>query len=157
MSRVLDIVEPFITEIVEANHSELVDLEYVKEGPSWYLRVYADQEGGIDLDQCALLSEKISEALDQIKPDPFPKSYYLEVSSPGAERPLKTEEAIASQVGSYVHFDYYVPQEGEKFHEGTLLAVEDEVYQLEIRDKSRTKQISIDKKSVAKARLAVKF
>lgn len=50
MSRVLDIVEPFITEIVEANHSELVDLEYVKEGPSWYLRVYADQEGGIDLD-----------------------------------------------------------------------------------------------------------
>ncbi|EFR30846.1 ribosome maturation factor RimP [Eremococcus coleocola] len=157
MSTVLEKVRPIIEETVAANDCRLVDLEYLKEGPNWYLRVYADKDGGIDLDDCAFISEKLSEALDLIKPDPFPKSYYLEVSSPGAERPLKTAADIEAAVGEYVHFDYYVPQYGEKFHEGNLLAVEDTLYRIEVKDKTRRKELEIDKKAVAKARLAIEF
>ena len=94
MSVVLDRVTPIVEQIVEAQGCQLVDIEYVKEGRSWFLRVYADKIGRIDIEDCVSLSEKISEELDQITPDPFPEAYFLEVSSPGAERPLKTEEAI---------------------------------------------------------------
>ena len=89
--------------------------------------------------------------------DIFPKAYFLEVSSPGAERPLKNEEAIVGAIGSYVHFDYYVPQYGEKFHEGTLVDVTDDFYILDVMIKTRQKQLEIEKKSVSNARLAIKF
>ena len=127
MSKVIESVVPVIEPIVESENCYLVDVEYVKEGPNWYLRVYADKEKGIDIEDCAKISEKLSEALDQISPDPFPKAYFLEVSSPGAERPLKTEQDILNAVGEYIHLDYYVPQFGEKFHEGILLEVTDEI------------------------------
>lgn len=157
MSAILNKVRPIIEPIVEKNNCSLVDVEYVKEGPNWFLRVYADKVGGIDLDDCAAISESVSEALDSIHPDPFPDAYFLEVSSPGAERPLKTEADIQGAVGEYVHFDYYFPQHGEKQHEGTLMDVKDEHYVLEVRIKTVTKQLDIEKKAVSKARLAIKF
>lgn len=157
MSTVVAKVMPVIQPIVDSENYELVDMEYLKEGPNWYLRVYCDKPGGITLDDCVVLSEAISEALDAMDTDPFPKEYFLEVSSPGAERPLKTEQAIADAVGQYVHFDYYVHQHGEKFHEGTLLSVNDDSYTIEVMDKTRKKQLDIKKDAVAKARLAVKF
>lgn len=157
MSSIVKRVEPFVKEIVQEEGCYLVDIEYVKEGPNWYLRIYADKEGRIDIDDCAKLSERIGEALDKMQPDPFPKAYFLEVSSPGAERPLKDEEAIKAAIGEYVHFDYYVPQFGEKQHEGTLLEVSDETYTLEVQVMSRKKKLTIDKSAVSHARLAVKF
>lgn len=157
MSAIIDKVTPIISPIVESLGCELVDMEYVKEGKNWFLRVFADKEGRIDIDDCALISEQVSEALDKIKPDPFPEAYFLEVSSPGAERPLKNEAAIKAAVGQYVHFDYYVPQFKEKQHEGTLLAVHDETYELEVQIKANKKILQIDKKAVAKARLAIQF
>ncbi|MBK0347377.1 ribosome maturation factor RimP [Aerococcaceae bacterium zg-ZJ1578] len=157
MSAIIEKVTPIVTPIVESLGCELVDMEYVKEGKNWYLRIYADKPGRIDIDDCAAISEKLSEALDAIQPDPFPEAYFLEVSSPGAERPLKTPEAIAQAIGEYVHFDYYVPQHGEKQHEGFLLEITDETYELQVRIKTVTKQLSIDKKAVAKARLAIQF
>ena len=69
------------------NGFELVDVEYVKEGSNWFLRVYVDKEGGIDIDDCGRISEFLSEKLDEN--DPITDAYFLEVSSPGAERPLK--------------------------------------------------------------------
>ena len=157
MSAILDKVTPIISEVVEQNHCFLVDVEYVKEGKAWFLRVYADKEGRIDIEDCVAISEKLSERLDQIKPDPFPEAYFLEVSSPGAERPLKTAGAIAQAVGEYVHFDYYVPQHGEKQHDGRLLEVGEQHYLLEVQIKALKKKIEIEKKAVAKARLAIKF
>lgn len=157
MSRVVDTVTPIIQPIVEAHDCQLDYIEYKKEGPHWYLRVYADKEGGIDLNDCARINEKISEALDAIKPDPFPKSYYLEVSSPGAERPFKNSQELDSAIGEYVHFDYYVPQQGEKFHEGTLVEVTEDQYIIEVMDKARKKEIAIDKDAISNARLAVQF
>lgn len=157
MSKVVESVVPVIEPIVEAENCYLIDIEYIKEGPNWYLRVYADKEGGIDIEDCARISEKLSEALDQITPDPFPKAYFLEVSSPGAERPLKSEEDILNAVGEYIHLDYYVPQHGEKFHEGTLLNVTEDTFELEVTVKTRVKQLIIDREAVSKIRLAIKF
>lgn len=157
MSVIIDTVQPYIEEVVQDLQCELVDLEYVKEGKNWFLRVYIDQEGGIDLDQCVLASEQISQVLDGIQPDPFPQAYYLEVSSPGAERPLKTAAQIEAAIGQYVHFDYYAPQHGQKHHEGVLLGVEDEVYRIEVQVKTRKQELAIDKSAVSHARLEVKF
>ena len=157
MSKVIESVFPVIESIVEAENCNLVDIEYTKEGPNWYLRVYADKENGIDIEDCARISEKLSEALDQIDPDPFPKAYFLEVSSPGAERPLKSDKDILNAVGEYIHLDYYVAQFDEKFHEGTLLEVTDETYEIEITIKTRKKQLAIKRDVVSKIRLAIKF
>ena len=157
MSVVLDRVTPIIEQIVEAQGCQLVDIEYVKEGRSWFLRVYADKAERIDIEDCVLISEKISEELDQISPDPFPEAYFLEVSSPGAERPLKTEEAIRGAIGEYIHLGYYAAQHGEKFHEGVLIDVTDTAYILEVQIKTVKKQLEIEKSAVAKARLAIKF
>lgn len=157
MSSIVDKVEPIIRPIVEGEQCTLVDMEYIKEGPNWYLRVYADKEGGIDINDCALISEKISQELDKIRPDPFPKSYFLEVSSPGAERPLKNNNDLQEALGSYVHLDYYVPQAGEKFHEGDLLNVTKDSVTIEYNDKGRLKKLEINRKDIAKIRLAIKF
>lgn len=157
MSVVVDKVRPIIQEVVTSLGNALVDLEYVKEGRTWFLRVYADKEGGIDLDDCVVLSEHISAALDAMATDPFPDAYYLEVSSPGAERPLKTEAAIKAAIDHYVHLDYYVPLHGEKFHEGILKAVTEDAYVLEVQVKTRTNELQLPKDKVAKIRLAVRF
>lgn len=157
MSVIIDKVQPLILPVIEELGCQLVDLEYVKEGKNWFLRIYADRPGGIDLDACALISEEVSQVLDSIDPDPFPAAYFLEVSSPGAERPLKTPAQVQAALGQYVHFDYYAPQYGEKQHEGELIAVTEDTYRLKIQVKTQTKEIEIDKQAVAKARLAVKF
>lgn len=157
MSVIIDKVTPLVQPIIEDLGCELVDIEYVKEGKNWYLRIFADKVGRIDIEDCAIISEKVSEVLDAIQPDPFPEAYFLEVSSPGAEKPLKNEEAIKAAIGEYIHFDYFVPQYGEKHHDGFLLSVEEDVYQIEVRIKTATKKLNIDKKAVAKARLAIQF
>lgn len=87
MSKVLDQVESIVKPITEELGFELVDLAFEKEGKNWFLRIFADSEGGIDIDDCALISERVSEKLDEA--DPISENYFLEVSSPGAERPLK--------------------------------------------------------------------
>lgn len=157
MSVILQKVSPIIEAVVEANQAQLVDMEYVKEGKHWFLRIFVDKEKGVDLDDCALISEQLSAELDKIQPDPFPDAYYLEVSSPGVERPLKSHKAIQEALGQYVHFDYYAPIDGDKFHEGTLVDVQDDIYQLEVMVKTRKKRLDIPRDKIAKARLAVKF
>ena len=92
MSNVTETVTEIVQPIVESNQFELVDIEFIKEGKNWFLRVYIDKPEGVDLEDCALISEKISEKMDKMDPDPIPQAYFLEVSSPGAERPLKKEE-----------------------------------------------------------------
>lgn len=157
MSRVVDIVKEAVNPIVSQHNFELVDIEFVKEGKNWFLRVYIDKPGGIDIEECALVSEQLSEKLDQMDPDPIPQAYFLEVSSPGAERPLKTEKDWERAVGNYVHISFYQQIEGESFQEGTLLAYDEEKAVLEIRVKTRTKEMEIPRKNIAKARLAIQF
>lgn len=84
--------EAMVLPIIEENGFELVDVEYVKEGANWYLRVYADKEGGISIDDCVLISRALEEKLDE--EDFIEDAYILEVSSPGLGRPLKKEKII---------------------------------------------------------------
>lgn len=157
MSRVVDEVRVVVQPIVDEQNLELVDMEFLKEGKNWFLRIYIDKPGGIDIEECALISEKVSEALDAIDPDPIPQAYFLEVSSPGAERPLKTEADMQNAIGKYVHLSFYQAIDGEKFYEGTLKEIKDESVVLTIRIKTRTKDIEIEKKQIANARLAIQF
>lgn len=157
MSRVIDIVKEVVSPIVDSQNFELVDIEFLKEGKNWFLRLYIDKPGGIDIEECAWVSEQLSEKMDELENDPIPQAYFLEVSSPGAERPLKTEEDYLKAIGSYVHLSYYQAIEGEKFHEGTLVSVSDDTVELEIMIKTRKKVIAIPRDKVAKARLAIKF
>lgn len=157
MSRVVDEVRVVVQPIVDEQNLELVDMEFLKEGKNWFLRIYIDKPGGIDIEECALISEKVSEALDAIDPDPIPQAYFLEVSSPGAERPLKTEADMQNAIDKYVHLSFYQAIDGEKFYEGTLKEVNDDSVVLTIRIKTRTKDIEIERKQIANARLAIQF
>ncbi|MDP5273479.1 ribosome maturation factor RimP [Chengkuizengella axinellae] len=151
MSKVKDIVQDMIQSFIEAEGYELVDIEYVKEGENKYLRIYVDKDGGIDIDDCGRISEYISQKLDET--DPISEAYILEVSSPGAERPLKKVKDFENAVDKNVFITTYEPIDGLKEFEGILTTFQNEV--LEIKVVKKTYQIPLNK--VASARLAVLF
>ncbi len=111
-------VERLVRPILDENHFELVDTEYVKEGANWYLRVYADKEGGITIDDCVLISRTLEEKLDE--EDFIQDAYILEVSSPGLGRPLKKEKDFARNLGKAVELKLYKAVRGQKEFEGIL-------------------------------------
>ncbi|MBL1225622.1 ribosome maturation factor RimP [Enterococcus sp. BWR-S5] len=157
MSSVVETVTELVTPILKEQNFELVDIEFVKEGKNWFLRVFIDKTGGIDIEECAFVSEQLSERLDAIESDPIPQAYFLEVSSPGAERPLKKESDYEKAVGEYINLSFYQAIDGEKQIEGTLESFDKETVTLTVRIKTRTKEMVIDRKNIAKARLAIKF
>ena len=153
----METVTKLVTPILDKQNFELVEVEFVKEGKNWFLRVFIDKENGIDIEECALVSEHLSEALDMIVPDPIPQAYFLEVSSPGAERPLKKESDYENAVNDYIHVSLYQAIDGEKQFEGILLSFDKEQVTLTVKIKTRTKELIIDRKNIAKARLAIQF
>lgn len=153
--KVTEIVEELAIPIVDELGLELVDVEYVKEGKDWFLRVFVDSEDGIDLEGCAMVSERLSEALD--KEDPIEDVYFLDVSSPGAERPLKKESDIIKAIGKRVAIKTYEKIDGEKMFEGDLLAFDGKEITLQLTIKTRKKEITIPYDKVASTRLAVSF
>lgn len=157
MSSVVETVTELVTPILDAQQFELVEVEFVKEGKSWFLRVFIDKEGGIDIEECAFVSEKLSEKLDQMEPDPIPQAYFLEVSSPGAERPLKKEQDYQNALGQYIHVSLYQNIDGEKQYEGFLKELSDTELTLTVKIKTRTKDITFARSNIAKARLAIEF
>lgn len=157
LDNVVDIVTQLATPIIDGHHFELVDIEFVNEESSWYLRLYIDKPGGITIDECAMVSDELSEQLDALDPDPIPQAYFLEVSSPGAERPLKTERDYERAVDQYIHVSLYRKLDGEKVYEGTLTSLSDNELSLSVNLKGRFKTLTIPRENVAKARLAIKF
>ena len=155
MSKVTEVVEELAAPIFQELGLELVEIEYVKEGKSWFLRVYIDKDTGVDIEDCGLVSERLSEKLDEI--DPIPHNYYLEVSSPGAERPLKKEKDFEKAIGKNVVIKTYEPINGEKSFEGTLLEFDGQHLKIEVKIKTRKKSVDIPYEKVANARLAVVF
>ncbi|WP_282941870.1 ribosome maturation factor RimP [Paenibacillus sp. RC67] len=151
ISQIKPIVESLLQPFLDENSFELVDVEYVKEGSNWFLRVYVDKEGGIDIDDCGRISEFLSEKLDEN--DPIPTAYFLEVSSPGAERPLKKVQDYYKAVGQHVFVTTYEPLDGLKEFEGTLLSFDEQTVVVEIGKKKH----EIPYNKVASARLAIVF
>jgi len=150
-SKIKTTVEEMVQPYLDEHGFELVDVEYVKEGSSWFLRVFVDKEGGIDIDDCGVISEYLSQKLDEN--DPIPTAYFLEVSSPGAERPLKKKEDVAKAVGKNVFVTVYEPIDGLKEFEGKLESFEQE----ELVIQTGKKQHVIPYAKVASARLAIIF
>lgn len=155
MSKVTEVVEELVTPILTENGLELVDIEYVKEGKNWFLRIYIDKDNGIDIEECGLVSERLSEKLDAL--DPIPHNYFLEVSSPGAERPLKKEKDYQRAVGKNVFIKTYEPIDGEKTFEGMLTDYNGETVTVEVKIKTRKKTVELPVNKIASARLAVTF
>ena len=104
------VVERLSAPVVEELGMELVDVEFVKEGGRWMLRVYIDKPGGIGLDDCERVSQSLDTMLDE--KDPIPQTFYLEVSSPGIERPLKKLRDFQRFCGHRVNVSTYAPLEG---------------------------------------------
>ena len=111
-------VEALVLPIVEANNFELVDVEYVKEAGTWYLRIYIDKEGGIFINDCELVSRVLSEIMDQ--DDPIEDAYILEVSSPGLGRPIKKDKDFQRNLGDEVEIRTYKPINKQKEFVGLL-------------------------------------
>ncbi len=158
LSKVTDIVRSAVEPIITERNDEFVDIEYVKEKGQNYLRIYVDKEpNGIDIDEIADLSELVSEKLDTLDPDPLPDPYILELSSPGAERPIKTEKDWQKAQGEYVHLGLYQKIDGKKMYEGTLKSYNDDEVELEVKIKTRRKTVVVPRKLIANIRFAIEF
>ncbi len=138
-------------ELSQSLNYDLVDVEYVKEFGSYYLRVYIDKEGGITLDDCQNMSELLSERLD--KEDPIETAYYLEVSSPGLDRPLKTDKDLKRSLGKDIEISLYKPLDNRKKYEGKLMDFTEEKIVIEVNENL----IEIPKDAISVIKLAFKF
>jgi ribosome maturation factor RimP len=136
-----------IQEIVESLNYYLYEVEYVEERGAYVLRVMIENDGYIDIDDCIKVSRALSEYLDQ--DDPFAEPYNLEVTSPGAERELKTTEQIERAVSKYVYIETM-----EQKQYGELLSYKNGILTLKLKN---TKTLKIDDIEVSLIRLAIKF
>jgi ribosome maturation factor RimP len=153
--KITELTTELVTPIIEKLGLELVDVEFVKEGKNWFLRVYIDSPKGIDIEECGTVSEQLSEKLDEL--DPIEQPYFLEVSSPGVERPLKKPEDVKNAIGKNVNVKLYEAFNGEKVFEGLLKDFDGETLYMEIKVKTQVKKVELPYKKVANARLAVVF
>lgn len=117
-SAIVEKISNLITPIVLNLGYELYHIEYVNESNDYYLRVYINNENGIKLTDCETVSRAISDMLDE--KDPIEEAYYLEVSSPGLDRPLHTDKHLESSIGETVKIKLRSNYEGKKMYEGTL-------------------------------------
>ena len=145
-------VEAWITPVLEQHQFELVDVEYVKEAGSWYLRVYIDKEGGIAVDDCEVVSREADPILDT--DDCIEESYILEVSSPGLGRPLKKEKDNIRSMGKELEIRTYRAIDREKEFYGILKAYDADTVTIEQED---GKEMVFEKSNIALIRLAFDF
>lgn len=144
--------EQYLLPLMEEHNFELVDVEYVKEAGTWYLRAYIDKEGGITVDDCEVINRKLSDWLDE--EDFIEESYILEVSSPGLGRPLKKEKDFARSIGKEVDVKLYKAFNKQKDYTGVLEAYDKDTVTLGMEDGS---QIVFDRPDIALIRLAFDF
>ena len=152
----LEKIKQLIQPILNDHDVYLDDIEYVKEKNEWYLRIFIEKNNGhLDMDTCVAVSEAISDMLDQ--EDLIEDEYYLEVSSPGAEKPLKTLEKVQQSIGEYVYIQFKNSTQGMNEVYGTILNVEGTQIELQYMVKNIKKKCNIDYNDIAFIRLAVKF
>ena len=147
-------LETNINEKVKELGYELVSVTHRVEKGTQFLSVVVDRVAPIDMEAIVDLSHKLNEYLDELNPIDNP--YTLDISSLGAEKPLKIE-SLNDYVDSFVHVHIVNPIEGINIFEGDLVAVKDDTITLSYRVKTRTKTVDITKSNISKIRLAIKF
>ncbi len=140
-------IEKFTSPLIEDLGYELVDLEYIKEDGEWYLRFYIDSENGIQIEDCTTVSRALSAKLDE--EDPIEDSYYLEVSSPGLDRPLKKESDFIKYIGKKIKIKFYKPFMDKKVMEGVLQGFENNKIIINVNDET----LEVEKDIIASVRL----
>lgn len=144
--------EELLLPIMEELQFELVDVEYVKEGSNWYLRAYIDKPGGINVDDCEIVSRRLSDLLDE--KDYIEDAYILEVSSPGLGRPLKKEKDFVRSIGEEVEIRTYRAINREKEFTGVLKSFDKDTIVIELED---NETMEFARENVALVRLAFDF
>ena len=151
MSKITDLVTDLARPVVVANGCSLWDVEYIKEAGSWYLRLYIDKEGGVSIDDCEAVSRGVDPLLDEA--DPIQDAYTFEVSSAGADRPLKKPEHFAAFLGAEVDVKFYQAVNGQKSCTGILAGYQDGDVTLTLGNET----VTFPKKEIAFVRLHVRF
>lgn len=144
--------EELVQPLVDKNKFELVDVEYVKEAGTNYLRVYIDKEGGITIDDCEIISRALSDLLDE--KDYIDEAYILEVSSPGLGRPLKKDKDFARSIGEEVDVKLFKPIERQKEFSGILESYNDTEVIIRLDEDT---VMNFNRKDIALIRLAFDF
>ena len=144
--------ESLILPVLEKNNFELIDVEYVKEGGTWYLRSYIDKPGGISIDDCEKVSRRLSDMLDE--KDFIADSYIMEVSSPGLGRPLKKEKDFRRSLGREVEVRTYRMIDKSKEFTGILETYDEEGVTIILADGAKK---TFEKGDIALVRLAFDF
>ena len=152
--------EELLAPIAEANHVEIYDVEYVKEGSDWYLRCYIDKEEGVNINDCEAVSRMLSDKLDE--KDFIDDAYILEVSSPGLGRQLKKDKHLAKSLGLEVDVKAYKPINGTKEFTGILKAFDENTITLgaapeEEASQEEREDIVFNRKEIAAIKLALDF
>ena len=147
--------EELVLPIIEEHGFELVDVEYVKEGANYYLRVYADKDGGITINDCVDVSRALNPLLDPYDKE-FKDPYILEVSSPGLLRPLKKDKDFARNLGKMIEIKLFKPLENIKIKEfeAELKEYDEKTITVLTDDEEET---VIDRNNLALVRLAFEF
>ncbi len=143
--------EEFVLPILEEFGFEFVDVEYVKEGQDYYLRVYIDKEGGITIDDCEAVSRRMNDILD--RENYIDDQYIFEVSSPGLGRELKKERDYKRNLNKEIEIKTYASIEGKKQFEGILCAYNEDSVTIE----SNNKKLTIEKNKISLIRQALHF
>ncbi|MDY6029827.1 MAG: ribosome maturation factor RimP [Acidaminococcaceae bacterium] len=151
-AKVVALVEPLLND----TELTLVDVEYVCEKDK-FLRIYIDKPGGIEIDDCQLLSEKLTEVLDE--KDPIPEKYYLEVSSPGIDRPLKRDEDFLNAYGTKVDIVFSEDYEPMRSLIGVLENHDENIVNIRqiIKGKESKNTLSVERKYIAIIRPHIDF
>lgn len=149
---ITDLMEP----ILKDTDITLVDVEYVRE-KDWYLRIFIDKPDGVEIDDCQLVSEKLTAVLDE--KDPIQDKYFLEVSSPGIDRPLKKDKDFVDAYGSKVDISFYAPWENMKLLVAVLVGHDDEFVEVRkiIKGREFKNPVKIERKLIANIRPHIDF
>ncbi len=149
--KVTELVASFAEPIVKQHGCELWDVEYVREGSEYFLRLYLDKEGGVDINDCEAISRAVDPILDE--KDPIPGSYHFEVCSAGLERALKRPSDFARFMGSPITVKLYRPRNGLKEIPGILR----DYAEGKVTVEAGKEIITFEKSEVALVRLRVEF
>ena len=144
--------EEILQPIVDEYKFELVDVEYVREGGNWYLRAYIDKPGGITVDDCEMVSRRLSDILDE--QDYIDEAYIMEISSPGLGRPLKKEKDFKRSLGEAVEIRTYRMIDRQKEFTGILKSYDENTVTIELEDATEK---TFEKGDIALIRLAFDF
>lgn len=145
--------EELILPLITKRELELIDVEFVKDGQDYYLRVYIDKPGGVTIDDCVDVSREFNEILDA--KDYIKEAYIFEVSSPGLDRPLKKDKDFDRSIGKMVFIRTYQKVDGDKDHYGKLLSYDKDT--VVTADAESEKETTFNRKDIALIRLAYEF